>query len=332
MSVKKLLVAGAGQMGAGIVQVSAVAGLDVVMIDVADEFIARGMAGIEKGLGRLVDKGRMEAAARDAALARITTSTDMAAGADADLFIEAAPESMELKEDLFEQAAATLRPDAIIATNTSSLSVSELAAFVTEPERFVGIHFFNPVPMMALVEVVRGAQTSDETLAAARAFAEAVGKTPITVKDSPGFVVNRILFPMINEAAQRLRRGRGQRRGHRHRHEARRQLADGPAGARRPRRARHDEGHPRDARARARRRQVPRRPRSLGELRRRRQARAARAAPGSTTTGSDAAVTPLERRLRPDLHRRRQGQDDGRAGARRCARSARACGRPCSSS
>lgn len=201
MSVNRLLVAGAGQMGAGIVQVSAVAGLDVVMIDVADEFLARGMAGIEKGLGRLVDKGRMEASARDAALARITASTDMGAGADADLFIEAAPESMELKQGLFEQAAALLRADAIIASNTSSLSVSALAASVTGPERFVGIHFFNPVPLMALVEVVRGDQTSDETLAAARAFAETVGKTAITVEDSPGFVVNRILFPMINEAA-----------------------------------------------------------------------------------------------------------------------------------
>jgi 3-hydroxybutyryl-CoA dehydrogenase len=201
VSVNRLLVAGAGQMGAGIVQVSAVAGLDVVMIDVADEFLARGMAGIEKGLGRLVDKGRIEASARDAALARITTSTDMGAGADADLFIEAAPESMELKQGLFEQAAALLRADAIIASNTSSLSVSALAASVTGPERFVGIHFFNPVPLMALVEVVRGGQTSDETLAAARAFAERVGKTAITVEDSPGFVVNRILFPMINEAA-----------------------------------------------------------------------------------------------------------------------------------
>ncbi len=207
MSVNKLLVAGAGQMGAGIVQVSAVAGLDVIMIDVADEFIARGMAGIEKGLGRLVDKGRMEASARDAALARITTSTDMSAGADADLFIEAAPESMDIKQGLFERAAALLRPDAIIASNTSSLSVSALAASVTVPGRFVGIHFFNPVPLMALVEVVRGDQTSDETLSAARAFVEAVGKTAITVKDSPGFVVNRILFPMINEAANAFAEG-----------------------------------------------------------------------------------------------------------------------------
>ncbi|HSL95785.1 MAG TPA: 3-hydroxyacyl-CoA dehydrogenase NAD-binding domain-containing protein [Thermoleophilia bacterium] len=207
MTVNTVLVAGAGQMGAGIVQVSAVAGLDVVMIDIADEFVARGMAGIEKGLGRLVDKGRMEAADRDAALARITTGTDMAAGAGADLFIEAAPESMELKRDLFSRASATLRPDAIIATNTSSLSVTALASSVSDPGRFVGIHFFNPVPLMALVEVVRGAQTSEATMAAARAFAEKVGKTPITVTDAPGFVVNRILFPMINEAAQAYAEG-----------------------------------------------------------------------------------------------------------------------------
>jgi 3-hydroxybutyryl-CoA dehydrogenase len=207
VSVKKLLVAGAGQMGAGIVQVSAVAGLDVVMIDVADEFIQRGLTGIEKGLGRMVDKGRMEAAARDAALARITTSTDIAAGADADLFVEAAPESMDIKEDLLVRASATLREDAILATNTSSLSVTKLSAFVKSPERFVGIHFFNPVPMMALVEVVRGEPTSDATVEAARAFAEAVGKTAITVTDSPGFVVNRILFPMINEAANAFAEG-----------------------------------------------------------------------------------------------------------------------------
>ena len=207
MSVKKVLVAGAGQMGAGIAQVSAVAGLDVVMTDVAEEFVERGMAGITKGLGRLVEKGRMEAAARDAALARITTSTDIAAGADADLFIEAAPESMEIKEDLLGRAAATLREDAILATNTSSLPVTKLAAFVTFPERFVGIHFFNPPPAMALVEVIRGERTSDATMAAARAYAEAVGKTPISASDSPGFVVNRILFPMINEAAREFQEG-----------------------------------------------------------------------------------------------------------------------------
>lgn len=207
MSVEKLLIAGAGQMGAGIAQVSAVAGLDVVMVDIADEFVARGRASIERGLGRLVGKGRMEAADRDAALARITTGTDMVAGADADLFVEAAPESIEIKKGLFERAAEILRGDAVLASNTSSLPIGELAGFVTGPDRFVGIHFFNPVPLMALVEVVAGERTSDATIAAAREFAAAVGKTPITVKDSPGFVVNRILFPMINEAAAAHREG-----------------------------------------------------------------------------------------------------------------------------
>ncbi len=207
MTTGKLLVAGAGQMGAGIAQVAAVAGISVVMIDISDEIVARGMAGIEKGLGRLVDKGRMEADARDAALARIVTGTDMAAGADAGLFVEAAPETMEIKRGLLERASATLRADAVIATNTSSLSVTELAAFVDGPERFVGIHFFNPVPLMALVEVVRGGATSTATVEAARSFVEHVGKTPITVKDAPGFVVNRILFPMINEAVTALAEG-----------------------------------------------------------------------------------------------------------------------------
>ena len=207
MKIRKVLVAGAGQMGAGIVQVAVQAGLQATMIDVADEFIAKGMAGIEKQLGRAVEKGRVSTAERDAALGRITTGLDVSAGADADLFIEAAPESLEIKRGLLEHAAAALRPEAIIATNTSSLSVTTLAGFVARPERFVGIHFFNPVPAMALVEVVRGAATADATVAAARDFCETVGKTPITVKDSPGFVVNRILFPMINDAAQALAEG-----------------------------------------------------------------------------------------------------------------------------
>lgn len=201
MSVQKLLVAGAGQMGAGIVQVAAQAGIDVTMVDIADEFLAKGMSSIEKGFGRLVEKGRMATADRAAALARIRTGTDVAICRDADLFIEAAPEVLDIKRELFVRAAATLPAETIIASNTSSLSVSQLAAFVTNPERFVGIHFFNPVPVMALVEVVVGKQTSARTAAAARDFAVAVGKTPISVTDSPGFVVNRILFPMINEAA-----------------------------------------------------------------------------------------------------------------------------------
>ena len=207
MSVNKVLVAGAGQMGAGIAQVSAAAGLDVVMIDVAHEFIERGMAGIEKGLGRMVDKDKLTAGERDTILSRIITSTQMEAGQDADLFVEAAPERMDIKQGLFEQASRLLRKDAVIATNTSSLSVSQLAAFAGDATRFVGIHFFNPVPLMALVEVVKGDQTSDATVATARAYAESVGKTAITVTDSPGFVVNRILFPMINEAANAFAEG-----------------------------------------------------------------------------------------------------------------------------
>lgn len=207
MSVKNVLVAGAGQMGAGIAQVAAQAGLEVVMTDVADEFIARGIKTIEKNLARQVEKGRLEAADRDAALARISTSLKIEDGGDADLFIEAAPEAIEIKQNLLEAAGRVLRPEAILATNTSSLSVTKLATFTGRPDRFVGIHFFNPVPAMALVEVVRGLETSDATVATARAFAERVGKSPITVADSPGFVANRILFPMINEAIFALQEG-----------------------------------------------------------------------------------------------------------------------------
>ncbi len=207
MRVRKVLVGGAGQMGAGIAQVAAQAGLDVVMTDIADEFIVRGMADIEKGLGKQVEKGKLQAAERDAALARIVTGTDLSIGKDADLFIEAVPETLELKKEVLERAGAVLGPQAILATNTSSLSVSRLAALTSRPARFVGIHFFNPVPLMALVEVVKGSETSDETVAAAREFCERLGKSPITVADSPGFVVNRILFPMINEAAQAFSEG-----------------------------------------------------------------------------------------------------------------------------
>ena len=271
MKVEKLLVAGAGQMGAGIAQVAAQAGMRVVLTDVADEFIARGIAAIEKNLGRQVDKGKLEPAAREQALAAITTSLTLDAGRDADLFIEAAPEVLEIKQGLFAAADALLRDEAIIATNTSSLSVTKLATFTKRPDRFVGIHFFNPVPAMALVEVVRGLETADETVAAARAFAEAVGKTPITVADSPGFVANRILFPMINEAVFALYEGvasaeeidAGMKLGS--------QPPHGPAGAGRPRRARHDAGHHRDALPRPRRSQVPPLP-TAASLRRRRQA------------------------------------------------------------
>jgi 3-hydroxybutyryl-CoA dehydrogenase len=207
VEIKKVLVAGAGQMGNGIAQVTALAGYDVVMTDIADTFVEKGMAAIKKNLDRAVDRGRLAADARDAALARISTGLSYEAGKDADLFIEAAPEIPELKKQVFEQAVATLRDDAIIATNTSSLSVTQLANVAGCPDRFVGIHFFNPVPAMALVEVVKGLLTGEETAAAAKAFVERVGKTPVMVNDSPGFVVNRILFPMINEAVYTLMEG-----------------------------------------------------------------------------------------------------------------------------
>jgi len=207
VEVQKLLVAGAGQMGAGIAQVAAQAGIDVVMIDVAQEFVDKGVAGIEKQLGRAVEQGRIAQADADAARARITTALQVEAGADADLFVEAAPESLEIKKDLLGRASAVLRPGTVIASNTSSLSITKLAESVVDQQRFVGIHFFNPVPAMALVEVVRGGQTSDATMDTARAFAGKVGKTPITVTDTPGFVVNRILFPMINEAVWALHEG-----------------------------------------------------------------------------------------------------------------------------
>jgi 3-hydroxybutyryl-CoA dehydrogenase len=207
VEIKKVLVAGAGQMGNGIAQVTALAGYDVVMTDIADAFIQKGMAAIKKNLDRAVDRGRLAADARDAALARISTGLSYEAGKDADLFIEAAPEIPELKKQVFEQAVAVLGENAIIATNTSSLSVTQLANVAGCPERFVGIHFFNPVPAMALVEVVKGLLTSSETAAAAKAFVERVGKTPVMVNDSPGFVVNRILFPMINEAVYTLMEG-----------------------------------------------------------------------------------------------------------------------------
>ena len=193
-------VIGAGTMGNGIAQACAVAGVDAVMIDVAEAPLAKGMATIRGSLERLVKKDKLSAAHRDAALGRLRTATDYAALAGVDLVIEAATENPSIKFDILRKADAIAAPDAILATNTSSISITQLAAVTKRPDRFLGMHFFNPVPMMALVELIRGLQTSDATVAAADAFAKALGKTPIVVKNSPGFVVNRILCPMLNEA------------------------------------------------------------------------------------------------------------------------------------
>ena len=207
MSVQKVGVIGAGLMGNGIAQACAVAGLQVVMVDVNDAAIQRGTITIAGSLDRLVKKEKLSAVDKEAALARITGTTQYAALKGVDLLIEAATENLELKLRILKQVDELLDPITIIATNTSSISITQLAAVVSKPERFIGIHFFNPVPVMALVELIRGLQTGDATLAQAEAFVKAIGKTPITVKNSPGFVVNRILCPMINEAIFTLQEG-----------------------------------------------------------------------------------------------------------------------------
>ncbi|ANY87528.1 MULTISPECIES: 3-hydroxybutyryl-CoA dehydrogenase [Pseudomonas] len=200
MSIQHIAVIGAGTMGNGIAQVCAVAGYQVLLIDVSQAALERGVATLGKNLERQVNKGTLEADKAEAAKTRIRTSTDYADLGSAQLVIEAATENLELKQRILKQVAANVGNDCLIATNTSSLSVTALAASIEHPERFIGVHFFNPVPMMALVEIIRGLQTSDSTYAQALVVTEKLGKTPITAGNRPGFVVNRILVPMINEA------------------------------------------------------------------------------------------------------------------------------------
>ncbi|AUF96133.1 3-hydroxybutyryl-CoA dehydrogenase [Pseudomonas sp. S07E 245] len=200
MSIERIAVIGAGTMGNGIAQVCAVAGYQVLLIDVSDAALERGMATLSKNLERQVSKGTLEAEKAAAASGRIRTSTDYADLREVQLLIEAATENLELKQRILQQAAANVSSACLIATNTSSLSVTQLAASIEHPGRFIGVHFFNPVPMMALVEIIRGLQTDDSTYAQALVVTEKLGKTPITAGNRPGFVVNRILLPMINEA------------------------------------------------------------------------------------------------------------------------------------
>jgi 3-hydroxybutyryl-CoA dehydrogenase len=191
---------GAGTMGNGIAQACAQAGLNVVMVDINDVAVAKGVATISGSLDRLIKKEKITTAAKDAALARIKGSTSYDDLKSAQLVIEAATENQDLKVKILKQIDALVAPEVIIASNTSSISITKLAAVTGRADRFIGMHFFNPVPMMALVEIIRGLQTSDATHAAVQAMALALGKSPITVKNAPGFVVNRILVPMINEA------------------------------------------------------------------------------------------------------------------------------------
>ena len=193
-------IVGAGTMGSGIAQACATAGLDVILTDVNDAIVKKGVTTIVSDLDRRVAKGKFSAADKEAALAHIKCLTSYGALAPADVVIEAATESLEVKRTILKQIDPLIRSDAIVASNTSSVSITKLAAAISHPDRFIGMHFFNPVPAMALVEIVRGLQTSDPTHDAIEALATKLGKTPITVKSSPGFVVNRLLLPMLNEA------------------------------------------------------------------------------------------------------------------------------------
>ena len=199
-SVRVVGIVGAGTMGNGIAQACAVAGIQAVMVDISEAAVSKGLATVAGSLDRLVKKEKIGEADKAAALARITGSTDYAALKSAQIVIEAATENVDLKVRILQQLDALVAPDVIIASNTSSISITRLAATTSRADRFIGMHFFNPVPMMALVEIIRGLQTSDATHNTVKALAEALGKSPITVKNAPGFVVNRILVPMINEA------------------------------------------------------------------------------------------------------------------------------------
>ncbi|PAT36452.1 3-hydroxybutyryl-CoA dehydrogenase [Vandammella animalimorsus] len=200
MSIQTVGIIGAGTMGNGIAQAVAAAGLQAIMVDISQAAVDKGLATIGASLDRLVKKDKISEADKAAILARVQGATDYAALKPAQIIIEAATENYELKLKILKQVEDVAAPGTILASNTSSISITKLAAHTREPERFIGMHFFNPVPMMALVEVIRGLQTCDATHDAVTELARTLGKTPVSVKNAPGFVVNRILVPMINEA------------------------------------------------------------------------------------------------------------------------------------
>ncbi len=211
MNIKHIAVIGAGTMGHGIAQVCAVAGYDVTLIDIAPEQLERALGSIRKSVEKLHSKGRLSDEQRDAALENITTSTKLEGAADADVAIEAVVENLAVKTEIFEHLDELTAPDAILASNTSSISLTELGAATGRPDQVIGMHFMNPVPLMKLVEVIRGLDTSDQTTETTVALAEALGKTPVEAQDYPGFISNRILCPMLNEAAYALMEGVGTR-------------------------------------------------------------------------------------------------------------------------
>nr|WP_114393454.1 3-hydroxybutyryl-CoA dehydrogenase [Oleisolibacter albus] len=207
--IEKIGVIGAGQMGSGIAQVCAVAGLSVIISDISADQLAKAVAGIGKNLDRQIAKGKLTEADKQAALARIGTGTSLSVFADSDLVIEAATESEDTKRQIFKALVPNLKPAALIATNTSSISITRLAASTDRPSKFMGMHFMNPVPVMQLVELIRGIATDDETFQAIKALTARLGKTAAVAEDFPAFIVNRILLPMINEAIYTLYEGVG---------------------------------------------------------------------------------------------------------------------------
>lgn len=204
---EKIFVLGAGTMGSGIAQAFAQKGYEVILRDIKDEFVDKGLAGINKNLSRLVEKGKMTAEAKDEILSRISGTVDMNLAEDCDLVVEAAVENMEIKKKIFAELGEICKPETILASNTSSLSITEVASATNRPDKVIGMHFFNPAPVMKLVEIIKGMATSQETFDKVKEMSLAIGKDPVEVAEAPGFVVNRILIPMINEAVGILAEG-----------------------------------------------------------------------------------------------------------------------------
>ena len=204
---EKIFVLGAGTMGAGIVQAFAQKGYEVIVRDIKDELVQSGIVRINNGLSKLVSKGKMTEETKEDILSRISGTTDMNLAADCDLVVEAAIENMKIKKEIFAELDKICKPETILASNTSSLSITEVASATNRPEKVIGMHFFNPAPVMKLVEIIRGMATSQETFDAVKEASLAIGKEPVEVKEAPGFVVNRILIPMINEASFILQEG-----------------------------------------------------------------------------------------------------------------------------
>lgn len=204
---EKVFVLGAGTMGSGIVQAFAQKGYEVIVRDIKDELVQSGIVRINNGLSKLVSKGKMTEETKEDILSRISGTTDMNLAADCDLVVEAAIENMKIKKEIFAELDKICKPETILASNTSSLSITEVASATNRPEKVIGMHFFNPAPVMKLVEIIRGMATSQETFDAVKELSVAIGKEPVEVEEAPGFVVNRILIPMINEASFILQEG-----------------------------------------------------------------------------------------------------------------------------